>query len=62
MDKPGFLPLKQAAAKIFDAPVFFTDNKYPLVSLYPSKKIEDYDYDPLDSYCKHLFQKGCVWR
>lgn len=38
IDKPGFLLLNKAAVKNFDAPVIFTDNKYPLVSLYPSKK------------------------
>lgn len=47
MDKPGFLPLIQAAAKIFDAPVVFTDNKYQLVSLYPSRKMDDFVYDTL---------------
>ena len=47
MDKPGFRPLIQAAAKIFDAPVVFTDNKYQLISLYPAKKIDDDVYDTL---------------
>ena len=47
MDKPGFRPLIRSAAKIFDAPVVFTDNKYQLVSLYPAKKMDDFVYDTL---------------
>jgi hypothetical protein len=47
MDKPGFRPLIRCASKIFDAPVVFTDNKYQLISLYPTKKIGDFVYDTL---------------
>ncbi len=47
MDKPGFLPLIRCASEIFEAPVVFTDNKYELISMYPTKKIEDFVYDTL---------------
>ncbi|MBF7097459.1 helix-turn-helix domain-containing protein [Alkalibacter sp. M17DMB] len=47
MDKPGFRPLIRAAGKIFDAPVVFTDNEYQMVSMYPTKKIDDFVYDTL---------------
>lgn len=47
MDRSGFRPLIQAASKLFNAPVVFTDNTYHLVSLYPASPIGDFVFDAL---------------